>query len=131
LIKADEVATLQILDNLVSNALKYSQPTTVVEVTAAQENGWAIVMVKDQGPGLSEADQKMLFRKFTRLTAKPTHGESSNGLGLSIVKRLAEGMGGSIECRSVLGQGATFRLKLPRWEKEPAKKVETMVEVAK
>ncbi len=129
-IKVDEEATLQVLDNLVSNAVKYSQLNTMVKVQVAVEAGQATVSVRDDGPGLSVEDQKMLFRKFTRLTAKPTNGESSNGLGLSIVKRLAEGMGGSIECQSVLGQGATFRLKLPLWDKEPSQKREAVLEVA-
>ena len=69
--------------------------------------------MRDEGPGLSESDQKKLFQKFTRLTARPTGGESSTGLGLAIVKRLAEAMSGSIECQSALGAGATFTLGLP------------------
>ena len=74
------------------------------------------VAVQDQGPGISEEDQKKLFRKFTRLSARPTGGESSNGLGLSIVKRLAESMSGSVRCQSILGAGAVFILELPVWE---------------
>ncbi len=110
---ADRNAAVQILDNLVSNALKYSAPRTAIRVRAESCGGWARVTVKDQGPGLSAEDQKKLFQKFTRLTARPTGGESSNGLGLSIVKRLAEAMNGSVGCESVLGQGATFYVRLP------------------
>lgn len=112
-VKADRAATLQILDNLISNALKFSPPQTTVRVHTMPEADHMVVMVRDQGPGLSEDDQKKLFGKFTRLTARPTGGESSTGLGLSIVKRLAEVMGGSVHCHSVLGSGATFSLRLP------------------
>ncbi|MFO1488872.1 MAG: HAMP domain-containing sensor histidine kinase [Verrucomicrobiota bacterium] len=110
---ADRNAALQILDNLISNALKYSPSQTTVQVIVENRSGKAVVSVKDEGPGISEADQKKLFGKFTRLTARPTGGESSTGLGLAIVKRLAEAMSGSVHCNSVLGQGATFVLMLP------------------
>jgi signal transduction histidine kinase len=111
--RADKGATMQILDNLLSNAIKYSPPGSVVNVRLGADATRAWVSVKDSGPGISEADQKKLFQKFTRLSAKPTAGESSNGLGLSIVKRLAEAMSGSVRCESVLGAGATFSLLLP------------------
>lgn len=113
--KADKNATMQILDNLLSNAIKYSPPGSAVELQAGSDAALAWVSVKDSGPGLSEADQKKLFQKFTRLSARPTGGESSNGLGLSIVKRLAEAMSGSVRCQSVLSAGATFALHLPVW----------------
>ena len=67
----------------------------------------------DEGPGISEEDLKKMFGKYMRLSARPTGGESSNGLGLSIVKRLAERMSGTVCCDSRLGQGATFVLELP------------------
>ena len=68
-----------------------------------------------RAPGISEADQKKLFQKFSRLSASPTGGESSTGLGLSIAKKLAEAMAGSIECHSMLGYGSIFALRLPIW----------------
>jgi signal transduction histidine kinase len=110
---ADRAAVLQILDNLISNALKYSPPNTTVYVHALPEKEGIVVNVRDEGPGISEADQKKLFQKFTRLTARPTGGESSTGLGLAIVKKLAEAMSGSIQCLSTLGSGSTFILRLP------------------
>ena len=116
--KADRAATLQILDNLISNAVKYSPPNTTVHVHTLPETGSILVSVRDEGPGISETDQKKMFQKFTRLTARPTGGESSTGLGLSIVKRLAEAMSGSIQCQSVLGFGSTFLLRLPVWPKD-------------
>jgi signal transduction histidine kinase len=111
--KADLAATTQILENLISNALKFSPPMTTVTVHTMPETEHVLVAVRDQGPGLSDEDQKKLFGKFTRLTARPTGGESSTGLGLSIVKKLAEAMSGTVFCTSVLGSGATFSLRLP------------------
>ncbi len=117
--RADRAATLQILDNLISNALKYSPPNTTVYVHTLPETGCVLVAVRDEGPGISEADQKKMFQKFSRLSARPTGGESSTGLGLAIVKRLAEAMSGSVQCHSVLGAGSTFTLRLPVWTDPP------------
>lgn len=111
--RADRKAAVQILDNLISNAIKYSPHNTEVRIGAAAERGQILISVTDQGPGLSAEDQKKLFQKFTRLSAKPTGGESSTGLGLSIVKKLAQAMSGTVECRSELGAGATFIVRLP------------------
>ena len=111
--RADRNATMQILDNLISNAVKFSPHKSTVSVNVAVEKGYVGIGVKDQGPGISGEDQKKLFGKFTRLTAQPTGGESSTGLGLSIVKKLAEAMSGTVLCSSVLGEGATFTLRLP------------------
>lgn len=106
--RADRNATLQILDNLISNALKFSPAQSSVLVRAVTENGFVFVAVKDHGPGVSPADHARLFGKFVRLSARPTGGESSTGLGLSIVKKLAEAMAGTVYCQSVLGEGAHF-----------------------
>jgi signal transduction histidine kinase len=111
--KADAAATLQILDNLISNAVKFSAPNTTVYVHTLPEATCILISVRDEGPGISEADQKKLFHKFTRARARPTAGESSTGLGLAIVKKLAEAMSGTVQCHSVLGAGATFTLRLP------------------
>ncbi|MGC3961114.1 MAG: HAMP domain-containing sensor histidine kinase [Verrucomicrobiota bacterium] len=116
--RADRNATMQILDNLISNAVKFSPQKSTVQVIASLENGHISISVKDHGPGLSDDDQKKLFGKFARLSAQPTGGESSTGLGLSIVKKLAEAMSGTVFCRSKLGEGATFVLRLPEWDEE-------------
>jgi two-component system, sensor histidine kinase LadS len=115
--RADRNAAMQILDNLISNAVKFSplRSTVLVKVSAVED--YVCIHVKDQGPGLSADDQKKLFGKFTRLSAQPTGGESSTGLGLSIVKKLAEAMAGTVMCSSVLGGGAKFTLRLPACEK--------------
>ncbi len=110
---ADNNASVQILDNLVSNAVKYSPFDKNVWVVVKKARNSAQCLVKDEGPGLSEDDKKKLFGKYARLSAKPTGGEHSTGLGLSIVKKLAEAMHGNVWCESELGQGATFFLELP------------------
>jgi signal transduction histidine kinase len=113
--RADRAATMQILENLISNALKFSPPNTRVHVHTLPEKAHVAVCVRDEGPGISTADQAKLFKKFSRLAAQPTGGESSTGLGLAIVKRLAQAMSGSIQCHSELGAGAKFTLRLPIW----------------
>ena len=113
IVRTDSSAVLQILDNLVSNAVKYSPRNSTIHVHLVPEKGHALVLVRDEGPGISEEDQKKLFGKYCRLTAQPTGGESSTGLGLSIAKRLAQQLGGDIMCRSALGAGTTFTFRLP------------------
>ena len=116
-VEADQNATVQILDNLLSNAIKFSplgRPITLRVVASNGTTDHASLEVQDSGPGLSADDQRKLYGKFVRLTARPTAGEASNGLGLSIVKRLAEAMDGQLDCRSKLGEGATFSLTLKR-----------------
>jgi signal transduction histidine kinase len=109
----DRQAVLQILDNLISNGIKFSEAGTRVSVLCGTLDDKAFLKVADQGPGISEEDQKQLFRKFTKLTARPTGGESSSGLGLSIVKRLLDSMGGEVKCESQMGRGTTFTIFLP------------------
>lgn len=71
------------------------------------------IEIEDQGPGITEADMKKLFGKFARLSAQPTGGEHSTGLGLSIVKKLVEAMNGRVWCESEPGKGAKFIVELP------------------
>ena len=125
--KADRAAVLQIFDNLISNALKFSAPNTTVHVHSLPEKNFILVTVRDEGPGISEDDQKKLFQKFSRLSARPTGDESSTGLGLAIVKRLAEAMAGTIQCQSASGAGTTFALRLPVWQKDLSNETTDMV----
>jgi len=76
-----------------------------------------VIEVKDQGPGISDEDQKKLFGKFARLSAVPTGGESSTGLGLSIVKKLIEMMNGKVWCESEIGKGSSFFVGFPTKER--------------
>lgn len=106
----DPTAVEQVLINLISNGIKFSQPGSRVLVSLHCADGVAQIAVADQGPGLSEEDQKRLFQPFTRLSAKPTGGEPSTGLGLSIVHNLVNAMNGTIQCQSELGVGTTFHI---------------------
>lgn len=110
---ADPVRLRQVLDNFLSNAIKFSPPGSTVQVQVGQEEaGWR-VSVTDQGPGLTEEDRKGLFQAFARLSAKPTGDEKSTGLGLAIAKRVIEAHGGNVGADSSPGAGATFWFSLP------------------
>ena len=104
----------QILDNLISNAVKYSPFGKQVFIRIFEHTTHIQVEVQDQGQGLSQADQAKLFGKFTRLSTKPTDGEHSTGLGLFIVQKLITALKGEVWCESELGQGATFIMTIPR-----------------
>lgn len=115
-IHADEKFTKAILDNLVSNAVKYSPPGSETRLRIQGNPQTWQISVSDQGPGLNEADQERLFRRFAKLSARPTGGEKSTGLGLSIVKHMVDAMGCRIWVDSAPGQGATFTVEFPRAE---------------
>lgn len=111
---ADQGAMEQVLDNLLTNALKFSSPNS--EVTLGAESGpieWINLTVRDAGQGFTPEDQEKMFRRYGRLSARPTDGEPSTGLGLSIVKRLVDSMNGHIVLESEVGKGACFTVRLP------------------
>ena len=87
-----------------------------------------VVKVRDEGPGFTIEDQRQLYRKFQRLSARPTGGESSTGLGLSIVKALVEKMNGELICQSEEGNGATFIVKLEQSDELPGKNISAVLE---
>jgi signal transduction histidine kinase/DNA-binding NarL/FixJ family response regulator len=102
------------IDNLVSNAIKYSPIGGKIALLVSRDTGNTVIRVTDQGAGLSPEDLGRLFGRFQRLSAKPTAGESSTGLGLSIVKRIIDMHGGTVTADSPgPGQGATFTIMLP------------------
>ncbi|TAN44501.1 MAG: CHASE2 domain-containing protein [Nitrospirae bacterium] len=104
---------VQVVDNLISNAVKFSPPGSNVYISLKREDGMAMVSVKDEGPGLSEEDKGKLFGEFQKLSARPTGGEKSTGLGLSIVKKIIEAHKGTIYVESAPGSGAAFIFKIP------------------
>ncbi len=110
---ADFFALDQVLDNLISNALKFSPPDRQIFVSARSINHHAECVVRDEGPGFTAEDKEKMFRRYGRLSARPTDGEPSTGLGLSIVRKLVQGMKGELRCESTPGNGATFTVRLP------------------
>ncbi|MBR0690968.1 DUF3369 domain-containing protein [Bradyrhizobium manausense] len=102
------------IDNLISNAIKYSPISGKITVAVTHEANDTIIRVSDEGAGLSPEDLGRLFGRFQRLSAKPTAGESSTGLGLSIVKRIIDMHGGEVTADSDgPGKGSTFTITLP------------------
>jgi ABC-type amino acid transport substrate-binding protein/nitrogen-specific signal transduction histidine kinase len=110
---ADAGAVRQIVDNLLSNALKYSPLGGCIWILLEGHGATVRLLVRDEGPGISHQDMQRLFQKYARLSARPTAGEASVGLGLAIVQQLAEGLGGKVTCQTELGRGATFIVELP------------------
>lgn len=115
--RLDQMRISQAVDNLVNNAIKYSAwgSTVRVELGLRVADGVERVRieVQDEGPGLSAEDMALAFSPFQRLSAQPTGGEYSTGLGLSIVKQMVELHGGTVWIESQLGQGATFLVEIP------------------
>ena len=102
-----------VMENLISNAIKFSPEGANVTVSTELTNDRIDIMVEDSGPGISKEDQKHLFKRFNRLSNRPTGNESSNGLGLFIVKNLTEAMGGIVRCKSTPGEGTLFIVSFP------------------
>lgn len=102
------------VDNLISNAIKFSGAGKTVTISAGENENEIWITVKDEGPGFSDEDKERVFQKFKKLSAKPTGGESSNGLGLSIVKTLVTRLKGTIDLLSAKGEGSEFIIRIPR-----------------
>lgn len=114
ILQSDKGYLTRIFENLLSNALKFSETERNIFVKASETDENIIVSIKDEGPGISQDDQSKMFQKFQRLSAKPTAGESSTGLGLWIVKTIVKKMNGEITCESALKEGATFMVRLSK-----------------
>ena len=113
LVQADRKRLRQVLDNLISNAVKYSPAGSSVTVSHRLEQGSWIVDVTDEGPGLTDTDRQTLFEYFATLSAKPTGGENSTGLGMAITRRAVEAHGGEIGVDSQPGNGSRFWFTIP------------------
>ncbi|WP_109832710.1 hybrid sensor histidine kinase/response regulator [Reichenbachiella versicolor] len=109
----DKTMLARVLDNLMTNAMKFSVAGAKMYLDITQEEKNILFALKDEGPGISQEDQKKMFKPFKRLSATPTAGEHTNGLGLSIVKTLTEKLQGDIQLESELGVGTTFFIRLP------------------
>jgi two-component system sensor histidine kinase/response regulator len=105
---ADRGGLGQVLDNLLSNAVKFSPSgKEIIAIVRSSESAFEC-LIRDEGPGFSVEDQARMFRRYGRLSARPTGGEPSTGLGLSIVKKLVQAMRGELICESTAGCGAAF-----------------------
>ena len=115
-VSADGDYLQEVLDNLVTNALKFMAPGPPVRTATlgfGRLGAMGFIDIRDEGPGFSEEDRARAFARFTKLSARPTGGETSTGLGLSIVRKLVERMQGRVELDSQLGRGSRFRLSFP------------------
>ncbi len=108
----------EVLDNLISNAIKFTPKGGAVRVKSYKDGDRVVLEVSDNGLGLTEDDIKHTFHRGARLSAKPTAGESSTGLGLWIVKKLVEAHNGRVWVKSALGKGSTFAFSLPKKQKD-------------
>jgi signal transduction histidine kinase len=113
LLSCDATRVEQVLHNLVSNALKYSQAGSRVDVLVGHEGDEAVLSVVDRGIGISNEELRTLFAPFRR-TGRAREKAPGVGLGLSVARRIVEAHGGRIEVESRPGVGSTFRVRLPR-----------------
>lgn len=104
----------QVLNNLVSNAIKYSHNGSPIELIVEQNTQDTIFHIQDHGQGIPPQEHKRLFEAFSKTSVKSTGGESSTGLGLNIAKKLIECHGGKIWLRSEVGKGTTFSFSIPQ-----------------
>ena len=114
LIHADQFKIRQVLNNLLSNAVNYSRPGSLIRVRAWQRHDTVQLTVTDQGPGIPKGELDRLFAPFGRTSVRGTAGEKSTGLGLAIVRRIVEAHGGHIRVQSKVGRGSRFVVSLPR-----------------
>jgi signal transduction histidine kinase len=113
-VKGDILYMTEIIENLISNAIKFSEWNKKVAISVGACDVNVKLKIQDQGPGLTEDDKQKIFQKFQRLSARPTAGEYSTGLGLSIVKKYTELMNGRVWYESTEGAGTSFYLEFPK-----------------
>ena len=108
MVNLDRNYFIQVVENLVSNAIKYSKSDTQIKLEVEVQAGQYRVIIKDQGPGIGTEEQRLLFQEFSTLSSHGTDGEKATGLGLSIAKKYVEAMNGKIWCESEVGVGSQF-----------------------
>jgi signal transduction histidine kinase len=112
-VRGDRARLSQLVDNLVSNAIKFTPSGGLVEVSAGAIDGHATLAVRDNGPGMSPEELEQLFQRFYRTSRAAAQQVPGTGLGLAISRAIAEAHGGTITVASRVGQGTTFTLELP------------------
>jgi signal transduction histidine kinase len=109
----DPDAIAQALNNLIDNAVKYSNRSGEIVLSAEDREGWILISVKDSGIGISRAEQKKVFERFHRISTGLVHDVKGSGLGLSIVRHIVEAHHGRVTLESEPGRGSTFTIHLP------------------
>ncbi|MBK7866949.1 MAG: ATP-binding protein [Ignavibacteriales bacterium] len=112
-INADQNKIDQIITNLITNAIKFSNHKTTTEISVMSEPNKTRIIIKDQGQGIPADELDRLFKPFSKTSVKSTGGEKSTGLGLMIVKKIVEGHNGTITVESEVNVGTTFTIELP------------------
>jgi len=113
LIRIDKGKIEQVMNNLLGNAIKYSNSDTVITVKVFSENSFLVTQVIDQGQGIPKEELGGIFKYFQKTSVLPTSNEKSHGLGLAIAKNIVEGHLGEVSVQSEPGKGSTFQFTLP------------------
>jgi signal transduction histidine kinase len=119
----DRIKIEQVLNNLISNAIKFSYPDSVIEIGIKPQDTWILLSVKDNGQGIPNHEIEKMFKPFETTSVKSTAGEKSTGLGLAIAKKIVEGHQGKIWVESEVNKGTAFYVKLPQNIEKPALRV--------
>jgi signal transduction histidine kinase len=127
-LEVDPSKLRQVLNNLTSNAIKFSHPNTTIKVALINQGDHVCFSVKDQGQGIPAHEIQHVFKEFRKTSVKSTAGEKSSGLGLAIVKKIVEGHGGTIGVESQVGKGSIFYVTLPTQQKQIQKRANTRKE---
>ena len=109
----DSDKIVQVLNNLIGNAIKFSFPNTVIEVKLKTEKDNVVFFVSDKGTGIAPENIENLFKPFSKISSVGTSGEKGTGLGLNIVKNIVEAHKGKVWVESEQGKGTTFFVSLP------------------
>ena len=115
--KTDKARLEQILENFISNAMKYSPGGTSVYVQLSEDAGYLEIAVKDEGPGIDKHELDKLFKQYSVVSSVPREGEHAMGLGLAIVKKIADAFGALVGCQSEKGKGCKFYIRFPKAER--------------
>jgi signal transduction histidine kinase len=109
----DADAVGQALANLIDNAIKYSGDDRALTIDTRAVNGWLVITVSDRGVGIAPEEQAKIFEKFYRVGRSDTQGRRGSGVGLALVRHIAEAHGGTVTVESAPGDGSRFSLRLP------------------
>jgi signal transduction histidine kinase len=115
-VEVDRNKIRQVVDNLINNAVKYSPRGSVITVLVHSSDSVAGFAVRDNGPGIPESERHKLFKDYGRLSAEPTGGEKSTGLGLAICRKIVEAHNGTIGFENIPGRGCEFVVSLPLYK---------------